>query len=177
MAFDKAPLARQFDYLGSDALVEAMLAAMSRGGRLVMDEKGVALAGRGPQLSRNERQLLAQIIETFRAAGVQPPSLDEVRRQTPRNQAAVPQLVALATAAGDLVSISPEFYLHAEAERHIRNSLEERLSGGQGLTVSQIREILGTSRKYAVPICEYLDRVGFTRREGDARLLAERTTA
>lgn len=177
MAFDKAPLARQFEYLGSDALVEAVLAAMSRAGRLVMDEKGVALAGRGPQLSRNERQMLTQIIETYRAAGVQPPSLDEVRQQTPRNQAAVPQLIALAAAAGDLVPISPEFYLHAEAERHIRHALEERLSTGQGLTVSQIREILGTSRKYAVPICEYLDRVGFTRREGDARLLAERTTA
>ena len=40
------------------------------------------------------------------------------------------------------------------------------------LTVAEIRDLLGTTRKFAVPICEYLDRVGVTRREGDLRLLA-----
>jgi selenocysteine-specific elongation factor len=40
------------------------------------------------------------------------------------------------------------------------------------LTVSQIREILGTTRKYAMPFCEHLDRIGFTRRQGDLRVLA-----
>ena len=37
---------------------------------------------------------------------------------------------------------------------------------------SEIRDLLGTTRKYAVPLCEYLDRVGVTRREGDLRFLA-----
>jgi selenocysteine-specific elongation factor len=47
------------------------------------------------------------------------------------------------------------------------------MAGGQGLTVSEIREVLKTTRKYAVPLCEYFDRVGFTRRENDRRVLAE----
>jgi selenocysteine-specific elongation factor len=41
------------------------------------------------------------------------------------------------------------------------------------LTLSEIREILETTRKYAVPLCEYLDRIGFTKRQGDVRVLAE----
>jgi selenocysteine-specific elongation factor len=44
--------------------------------------------------------------------------------------------------------------------------------GGSGLTVAEIRDLLGTSRKYAVPLCEYLDRAGVTVRTGDLRLLA-----
>ena len=40
------------------------------------------------------------------------------------------------------------------------------------MKVSSIREILGFSRKYAVPFCEYLDRAGWTRREGDLRYSA-----
>ena len=40
------------------------------------------------------------------------------------------------------------------------------------MTVSEIRDLLGTTRKYAVPFCEYLDRVGVTRREGDLRVPA-----
>jgi hypothetical protein len=39
-------------------------------------------------------------------------------------------------------------------------------------TVSEFRELIGTSRKYAVPLLEYLDSIRFTRREGDQRVLA-----
>ncbi len=41
------------------------------------------------------------------------------------------------------------------------------------MTVSQIKTMLDTSRKFAVPICEHLDRVGVTVRQGDRRVLAE----
>jgi selenocysteine-specific elongation factor len=53
------------------------------------------------------------------------------------------------------------------------------LQSGQGATVAEIRDLLGTTRKYAVPLCEYLDRIGVTRREGDLRFLgnAAPTTA
>jgi selenocysteine-specific elongation factor len=54
----------------------------------------------------------------------------------------------------------------------LRDTLRERMADGTGMTVSQIREILGTTRKYAVPICEYLDQIGYTVREGDLRVLA-----
>jgi len=40
------------------------------------------------------------------------------------------------------------------------------------LTVAEIRDLLGTTRKFAVPLCEYLDRIKVTKREGDLRVLA-----
>ena len=49
----------------------------------------------------------------------------------------------------------------------------ERLASGPGATVAEIRDLLGTTRKYAVPLCEYLDRVGVTRRDGDLRFLPD----
>ena len=54
----------------------------------------------------------------------------------------------------------------------MRRRLAARLAGGGGATVAEIRDLLGTTRKYAVPFCEYLDRTGITRREGDLRVLA-----
>jgi selenocysteine-specific elongation factor len=63
--------------------------------------------------------------------------------------------------------------LHAAVERQARQQLATRLAACAGLTVSEIREILNTSRKYAVPYCEYLDQVGFTVRRGDLRVLAK----
>lgn len=170
---DRAPLASRIAYLGSDALVDAVLDAMQRAGRLRMNQRGVALPGRGPQLSNNEQKLLTQMIEAFRAAGYQSPSVDELRSQAVRNQQSVPQLLALALADGQLVEVSSGYYIHAETEQRLRQTLAEALAGGKGLTVSQIRELLGVSRKYAVPLCEYLDAIGFTRREGDLRVRGE----
>ena len=173
---DRSPLTARLGYLGSDSLVEAILTSMQQAGRLKATERGVALPGRGPQLTNAEQRQVAQIIETYRAAGFQPPTIDELRAQTPKNQQAVPQLAALAAAEGHLVEAAPGLYLHAESERKLRETLAGPLAGG-GLTVSQIRELLGISRKHAVPWCEYLDRIGFTRREGDVRRLATNAKA
>ncbi|MGZ5299941.1 MAG: SelB domain-containing protein, partial [Actinomycetota bacterium] len=48
-----------------------------------------------------------------------------------------------------------------------------RAAGGAGITVSALRESLGTSRKYAVPLLEWFDQRGVTRREGDVRFPRE----
>ena len=85
----------------------------------------------------------------------------------------VAHLIELAAANGRLVHIEKDLFLHCESEQRMRKLLSEQLSSGSGMTLSSIRELLGTTRKYAVPYCEYLDRVGFTRRKGDLRVLAE----
>jgi selenocysteine-specific elongation factor len=137
-----------------------------------MGDRGIALPGHGPQLSKNEQKLLAEIIETFQTSGYEPPTVEEIRTRTTKNQQSVEQLIALAVAEGQLVEIGGGFLLHAEVEHRLRERVAGEMGAGQGRTVSQIRELLGTTRKYAVPLCEYLDRTGFTRREGDMRYLA-----
>jgi selenocysteine-specific elongation factor len=169
---ERSKVVGRFSYLDRDGLVDAVLSSMSRAGRIRLSEREVSLVGHGPQLSNNERKLLESIVELYLHAGCQPPTVEEVKSQTAKNQAVVPELINLAAASGTLVKISPEYWLHAEVDRRLRDVLAERMAGGQALTVSQIREILGTTRKYAVPLCEFLDRTGFTRRQGDLRVLA-----
>jgi selenocysteine-specific elongation factor len=48
--------------------------------------------------------------------------------------------------------------------------LREHFAAHETITVSEVREMLGTTRKYAVPICEYLDRTHLTKRRGDERV-------
>ena len=173
MMLERSRLVHRLEYLGPEAVITAVLAAMSRAGRLRESERGVALPGRGPQLSKNEHKLLADIVEKYRSAGYEPPTVDEIRAGATKNQQSVDQLVALAVAEGQLIDIGGGFLLHAEVEQRLRETLREQMAEGAGRTVSQLRELLGTTRKYAVPLCEYLDRSGFTRREGDLRYLAK----
>ena len=79
------------------------------------------------------------------------------------------ELVKAACADGRLVRISPELVLTpellAQAEALVRD-----LGRPPGITVSDFRQALGTSRKYALPILEHFDAKGLTRRQGDVRI-------
>lgn len=170
-SFDRSPLKRRFDHLGSEAWLDAALEQMRKSGRLLVFEHGVAVPGRGPKISQNERKLLEQLLETYLQAGWQAPTVDEIKARVAKNLASVEPLLKLAASDGQLVEIDAGLYMHAQRERELRELLASRFDGA-GVTVSQIREWIGVSRKFAVPILEYLDRMGFTRREGDLRFLA-----
>ncbi len=171
-AIDRTQVRRGFEYL-DEAVLDLALLTLQEAGQIRITPSGIALEGQGPKLSQNEHKLLAKLIEDYRGAGLETPTVKQFQQQAAKNQNSVPQLIALAAASGDLVQITDEYYLHRDVDRQCQQLVRRSLSEGAGLTVSQIREILNTSRKYAVPYCEYLDRIGFTRREGDLRLLAE----
>ena len=171
-ALDRSLVSHGFRYLEDAAILQAALQEMHQAGRIHISEKGVALAGHGPKLSQSERRLLQQLVGMFRQAGLQTPTVEQCQQLAARTQTSVPQLLALAAENGDLVEIAAGYYLHASVERQTRDLLAGKLAAGQGLSVSEIRELLNTTRKYAVPLCEYFDRVGFTCRRGDLRVLA-----
>ncbi|MEA2613905.1 MAG: selenocysteine-specific elongation factor, partial [Chloroflexota bacterium] len=75
-------------------------------------------------------------------------------------------LIEAAAREGLLVRVSPELAISAELVARAETLIN---AAPQGITVSAVREALGTSRKYAVPLMEWMDRQGITRREGDLR--------
>jgi selenocysteine-specific elongation factor len=68
-----------------------------------------------------------------------------------------------------LVRISDELVFHADVVAHIRRSLAAHK--GRRFSVPEFKEWTQISRKYAIPLLEYLDRQRVTRREGDARVV------
>src|SRR5205823_14441505 len=85
--------------------------------------------------------------------------------------AAVPDLLALLVEGERLVEVGPALYLDQDVAVERRRRVIERLGDGSRVTMAELRDCLGTTRKYAVPIGEYLDRIGLTKREGDVRRL------
>jgi len=132
---------------------------------------GVGLPDRGPQLTKNQTKLIEHLLQQFRAAGLQPPTIEQCIEQTPKNKQDVVDLLKMASESGDLVKIDSQTYLAAEALEQAWQTLQPRLENGHSLTVSQIRDDLQITRKLAVPLCEYLDQVEWTIRDGDLRYL------
>jgi selenocysteine-specific elongation factor len=171
LSLPPSQLATQFEYLRDDALYKVLLNSLVVQRRVKRTDAGLSVPGRGPKLSKNEAKLLEEIIATYREAGTRPPSVAEVQKQSAKNQAAVPQLIDMAAGQGQLVRLTDDILIHVEAEQALRAKLREFMAGGQGRTVSEIREQLDLTRKYAIPLCEYYDRIGFTKRDGDVRVL------
>jgi selenocysteine-specific elongation factor len=168
---DRQKVQSQLDYVGDDALVHATVDRLIAGKKLVGDLRRIGRADFKPKLSANLRKLKDKLVAAYQAARFQPPEPSSFAGQAGGNAANLKDLFDVCVAEGYLVPIAEDIYLHTEVEAEMRRLVREKLAEGKGLTVAEIRDMLGTTRKYAVPLCEYLDRAGVTRREGDLRVL------
>jgi selenocysteine-specific elongation factor len=169
---DRQKVQSQLDYVGDESLVHAAVDRLIEKKQLVGDLRRVARADFKPKLSANLRKLKDKMVAAYREARFQPPDPADFAGQAGGNAANLKDLLDVCVAEGLLLPITNEIYLHADTEAEMRRLITEKLAGGSGAPVAEIRDLLGTTRKYAVPLCEYLDRVGVTRREGDLRYLA-----
>jgi selenocysteine-specific elongation factor len=144
----------------SDAdLVDAVLGSAIDTGRLVREGAAVRLGSYAPAVASDDQLAL---IEAVRSGEPTPPTIVELGRRGFQRS-----LVDSVVRSGELVRISPDLVVTAGLVRHAEECVRE--AGDAGITVSALRERLGTSRKYAVPLMEHMDRSGATRRSGDLR--------
>jgi selenocysteine-specific elongation factor len=169
---DRQKVQSLLDYVGDDPLVHATVDRLLAAKKLIGDLRRIGRAEFKPKLSGNLRKLKDKLVLDYQKARFQPPEPASFAGAAAGNASSLNDLFEVCVQEGFLVRVTPEIYLHADADAEMRRLVKERLASGAGLTVAEIRDLLGTTRKFAVPLCEYLDRVGVTRREGDLRLLA-----
>ncbi|HBI43657.1 MAG TPA: selenocysteine-specific translation elongation factor [Planctomycetales bacterium] len=170
---DRRKVESQFDYVGDEALVHAAVDRLLARKQVVGDLRRIARADFKPKLNANQRKLKDKLVAAYQEARFQPPEPGSFAGAAGGNAASLKDLFEVCAAEGFLVRVTDDLYLHADADADMRRLVKERLTKqAGGLTVAEIRDLLDTTRKFAVPLCEYLDLVGVTRREGDLRLPA-----
>ena len=151
---------------GADpGLIDAFLDALEREGVVVRDGSEVRLAAHRVALEDRADEVDG-LVNAVATAEPSPPTIAELAAA-----GFAREMVEAAARAGRLVRISPELVLTPAFVRRAREVVGE--AGPGGITVSAFRERLGTSRKYAVPLLEWFDQRGVTRRRGDLRVLRE----
>ena len=153
----------------SKSFGKVLTARLVDSGEVKVMGRFVCLKEFAPALSKQDEKLLAQTLETFNQAGFQPPTSEELAKTLDSNKQRVEKLLKIACSTDQLVKVNNAIYLHVDREQELRDKVQELFLADGSFTMSQLRETLGASRKYVVPIGEYLDRIGFTRREGDTR--------
>jgi selenocysteine-specific elongation factor len=167
----RSTLENEFAYLEQSELLELVIEELKNQKKVNANVNSIGMVGYGPKLSKGQKVLLEELVATIRAAGLKAPSVDDLVKAAKKNKESVAELLELGSENGDLVKVSDDLYFHADVILDTRERLKEEIEKANGLTMSEIRQILDTSRKYAIPLCEYFDEIGFTVRDGDKRLL------
>jgi selenocysteine-specific elongation factor len=151
----------------SDRLVEAALDDAGRAGRLRRRESSVSLAGFVAQGDGGEAEL-DRIVKILSDAELAPPSVAELERSTGRKD--LYRILRMAAARGRVEAVERDRYYTREALDRFTGVLNDL--GQAGVIIpATIRDRLGISRKYLIPLLEWADHQGITVREGDGRRL------
>jgi selenocysteine-specific elongation factor len=128
----------------------------------------VALSTHQAAYSAADMQLMQKLEAAFRDAGFQPPAPAEAVQASAGGKRAS-QLLEILIKSQRLTRISAELVFHSDVIRHIRQSLGQHK--GRRFGVTEFKSWMNISRKYAIPLLEYLDNQRITKREGDMRVV------
>jgi selenocysteine-specific elongation factor len=145
------------------------LAALVREKKVEAAGDVVRLPGRGVAMKDEEAESKAKIEAAFASAGLKVPALSEVIAGLKVDKARAQKIVTLLLRDKVLVKISDELVFHRSALEELRRQLAAQKAKASRIDVAKFKELTGVSRKYAIPLLEYLDRERVTRRVGDAR--------
>ncbi len=136
---------------------------------IVVEGETVRTRGHQVVLKEDEEQARAAIERAFEQAGLSTPATAEVLAKSGVEAARARRLLDILLREKRLVRISEDLVFHRSAIDSLRKLLAPRKA--QRFNVGTFKEWTGISRKYAIPLLEYLDREHVTRREGDERLV------
>jgi selenocysteine-specific elongation factor len=155
------------------AVFEKVVAELAAAGRVVARDT-LAAAGHRLVLSDEETEVAQRLEVRLRDAGVQPPDVTALAAEWRRSPAVVDRVVQLLVKQRRLVRLDALVFHPAALER-LKAEIAARKAvapdGRATVDVKAFKDTYGISRKYAIPLLEYLDRERVTRRAGDVRIV------
>jgi selenocysteine-specific elongation factor len=123
-------------------------------------------------LSAGQRQAREDVLSTLASGGATPPAIDETLTALPPRETGA--LLDMMREAGEIVSVGGTFF-HADAVNRMREILVRHGTARAGeISIPELRDELGTTRKFLIPLLEHFDAEGLTARRGERRVLRRR---
>jgi len=152
----------------SELLDDAVRTAVMSGHLETIENGLVRRTGWRPTLSNDQTDLKATLAGALRTAGPEPPSLGEL--SAAHGPSVVP-IIRMLEREGTIVPVESDRYYDAGALTALVDRLRNGMIGGREYTPSELRDVIGLSRKYLIPFLEYCDRRGITERRSTGRVL------
>jgi selenocysteine-specific elongation factor len=132
----------------------------------------VQRAGRSISLSPEEAKAKELIEQAFAQAGLAVPNVSAVLEKLPVEPVRARKILQILLREGVLVKVAEDLFFHRDAIARLHELIAGyRKERGERLPITAFKDLAGISRKYAIPLLEYLDREHVTRRAGDERVI------
>lgn len=154
-------------------IFRAVIAGLAERNEVVAEKELLRLAAHRIALSSEEQAAKDHLAEVYLQAGLQPISLEEALKQAaPQfgiDAARAQRFAQMLINGGDLVKVG-ELVFHRQSLENLKSNLQKyKAEQGTKIDVSIFKDLTGVSRKFAIPLLEYLDRQRVTRRVGESR--------
>jgi selenocysteine-specific elongation factor len=137
--------------------------------------EGIRFKGRKAQITEAQKAARHRMESIFRDAGYSPPTFSQVEEQVGDPRSAK-QMVSLLIEEGVIVKINPTMAYHKDFLELAIRKIKGHFQKADKLGVGDLKTVLGVSRKHAVPLLEYFDRIGLTTRVGDYRVFKNKNS-
>ncbi len=149
----------------------AVLETLARDLKVECIGEQVRLAGSGVVLKDVEAESKKMIESAFSSAGLKVPALKEVLAGLKVDEVRAQKIVTLLLRERVLVKVADDLIFHRNVLESLRARVVAEKAKSARIDVARFKDIAGVSRKYAIPLLEYLDREHVTRRVGDQRVI------
>lgn len=152
-------------------LFDALLATAAGQARFELVRDKLAIRGYMVPFTLRDKELLGKIDEAYRAGGFLPPSADEVQKELKALDKTMQGLLSFMKEQGTLHDLGDGLLMHDEFVQQAKATIREKFAASGPYSVADFRDWVGTSRKFAVAVLEYLDAQKFSKRVEDKRVL------
>ena len=167
-------LRSQLSFSFSPKIFRAVTDKLIAEGVAIREDSTLRLPTHTVKLNENEQGVAARLDRLLQDGGFTPPELKELEGKLSVPRKPLLDLLSVLESQGKVAKVATELYFSSASLEKARASLSAYLSSHEEITAAGFRDLLGISRKTAIPLLEYFDRTGLTLRVGDVRKLRKK---
>jgi selenocysteine-specific elongation factor len=174
---DMEELRGKLPYVLSAKIFRAIVDALIAEKILAKEENLLRLAGHRVQLGGLEKSLMDRIKKILSEQPMSPPDLKEIEKQLGVTRNKLVEVIRLLERDGSVTRVATDLYYLSSTVDEVRAILKKFIDERGEIAAASFRDLIGSSRKYTIPLLEYFDREGTTIRIGDIRRLKSSASA
>jgi selenocysteine-specific elongation factor len=149
------------------------VAHLTESGVISSGDSLLGLSSHTIALSREQALIRDQILPLLQEGGTSPTDLKALPEELGQDAKGVHEVVAAMQAMGELVRLEDSLLFHLDVIAQVEEKLLTYFQSASEIDVARFRDLVGTTRKYAVPMLNYFDTKGTTIRQGDIRIMGK----
>jgi len=161
----------QLSFSFSPKIFRAVTDKLVAEGVAVREESTLRLPAHSVTLNENEQGTAARLERLLQEGGFTPPEVKELEERLRVPRKLLSDLLGVLESRGQAVKVTTDLYFSSAALEKAKAALTTQLTARGEISAAAFRDLLGISRKTAIPLLEYFDRTGLTLRVGDVRKL------